>query len=204
MAGVGWGIAVIRVALVMPVCLALLAGCKTAPPFGDAAFKAAGETGVTAETATDAYAATTAGETFVAPDTVGSTPAGLLGSDPKDDLSLGKKQFKANNHGLAEQHFRKAVEAHPKDGEAWAGLAASYDRLQRFDLADRAYREAMQILGPTPELLNNQGFSYMLRGDYRRAREVLRKAQAADPRNPYILNNLNLLEKSARTGKSID
>jgi hypothetical protein len=32
----------------------------------------------------------------------------------------------------------------------------------------------------------------------------LRKAQAADPRNPYILNNLNLLEKTARTGKSID
>jgi Flp pilus assembly protein TadD len=96
------------------------------------------------------------------------------------------------------------VEAHPKDGEAWAGLAASYDRLQRFDLADRAYQEAMQILGPTPELLNNQGFSYMLRGDYRRAREALRKAQAADPRNPYILNNLNLLEKTARTGKSID
>jgi Flp pilus assembly protein TadD len=188
----------------MPVCLALLAGCKTAPPFGDVTSKAGGETGVTAETATDAYAATPTGETFATPDTVGSTPAGVLGSDPKDDLSLGKKQFKANNYGLAEQHFRKAVEAHPKDGEAWAGLAASYDRLQRFDLADRAYKEAIQILGPTPELLNNQGFSYMLRGDYRRAREALRKAQAADPRNPYILNNLNLLEKTARTGKSID
>jgi tetratricopeptide (TPR) repeat protein len=196
------GDSVIRVPLVLSVCVALLAGCKTTPPFGDAALIPG--TQVTSETVPDAYAATTPGEPFAAPATVGSTPAGILGSDPKDDLSLGKKHFKANNYGLAEHHFRKAVEAHPKDGEAWAGLAASYDRLQRFDLADRAYKEAMQILGPTPELLNNQGFSYMLRGDYARARAALRKAQAADPRNPYILNNLNLLAKTARTGKSID
>lgn len=192
----------IRVPLVLAVGLCLLAGCKTAPPFGDASLTPGTESA--SATAPDAYAATTPAEPLGPTEPVGATPAGVLGSDPKDDLSLGKKHFKANNYGLAEQHFRKAVEAHPKDGEAWAGLAASYDRLQRFDLADRAYKEAIQILGPTPELLNNQGFSYMLRGDYRRAREALRKAQAADPRNPYILNNLNLLEKTARTGKSID
>jgi Flp pilus assembly protein TadD len=43
----------------------------------------------------------------------------------------------------------------------------------------------------------------MLRGDYRRARETLIKAQALDPSNPYIKNNLELLEKSARSGKAI-
>ena len=169
----------------MAVCLVWLAGCATAPPFGDSA-------DATARPAADAYAAT-------AP---AATAPGLLGSDPQDELSRGKTEYRRNNYGLAEQHFRKAVEAHPKDGEAWVGLAAANDRLQRFDLADRAYKEAVRILGPTPEILNNQGYSYMLRGDYARAQQTLRKAQARDPQNPYIRNNLNLLAKVARKGKA--
>jgi Flp pilus assembly protein TadD len=134
-----------------------------------------------------------------------SPPAapGLLGSDPYDDLSLGKKYYHAGSYGLAEGHFRKAVERHPRDAEAWVGLAASYDRLRRFDLADRAYREAIKIVGPTSAILNNQGFSYMLRGDYPRARKTLLAAKAKDPGNPYIQNNLNLLAKSQRKGKAI-
>ena len=41
--------------------------------------------------------------------------------------------------------------------------------------------------------MNNQGFSYMLRGDYRRARAILLAAQADAPNNPYIESNLRLL-----------
>jgi len=122
--------------------------------------------------------------------------------DPNDDLSLGKKYFRAADFGLAERHFRKAVEMHPRDLESWIGLAASYDRLRRFDLADRAYAQATKIAGATPEILNNVGYSYMLRGDSRRAREILVQAQAQDPGNPYIRNNLELLEASLRKGKS--
>jgi tetratricopeptide (TPR) repeat protein len=130
--------------------------------------------------------------------------AGLMGTDPNDDLSLGKKYFRAQDFGLAERHFRRAVEAQPKDAEAWLGLAATYDRLKRFDLADRAYDEAVKLVGQTPEILNNHGFSYLLRGDHRRARSLLLAAQARDPGNPYIQNNLALLEKSARKRKGVD
>jgi tetratricopeptide (TPR) repeat protein len=129
---------------------------------------------------------------------------GLLGSDPNDDLSLGKKQYRANNFGLAEKYFRHAVELHPRDAEAWLGLAASYDRLRRFDLADRAYAQAIGIVGPTVEILNNQGYSYMLRGDYKRARVKLIAAQRKEPGNKYVANNIRLLETSARTGKGIE
>ena len=80
------------------------------------------------------------------------------------------------------------------------GLAASYDRLKRFDLADRAYDAAVGILGATPEILNNHGFSYILRGDFRRARLKLAEAAEKDPTNPYIRNNIELLEKSTRGG----
>ena len=75
----------------------------------------------------------------------------LLGSDPNDDLELGKKQYRANNFGIAERYFRRAVETHPRDAEAWVGLAASYDRLRRFDLADRAYKQAIGISARQPK-----------------------------------------------------
>ena len=108
---------------------------------------------------------------------------GLLGSEPNDDVLLGKKYFRSNNFGLAKKSFRSAAEKHPRDAEAWVGLAASYDRLHRFDFADRAYQEAIRIVGPTPPILNNQGFSYMLRGGYARAKKKLEDAQAKDPGN---------------------
>jgi Flp pilus assembly protein TadD len=145
-----------------------------------------------------------------APETTGSIAADaqvaaaepLAAVDPNDDLNLGKRHYRANNFGLAERYFRRAVERGPgdtrRDAEAWLGLAASYDRLRRFELADRAYAHAAKILGPTPEILNNEGYSYLLRGDYRHAREKLVAARDLDPGNPYIQNNLDLLAKSAR------
>jgi Flp pilus assembly protein TadD len=127
--------------------------------------------------------------------------------DPNDDVAVGKRHFRESNYGLAEQHFRRAAEKAPgpreRDAEAWLGLAASYDRLRRFDLADRAYKQAINLVGPTAEVLNNQGFSYMMRGDYRRARGKLLAAYEQDPNNPYIQNNLALLDKSARRIKKI-
>ena len=118
--------------------------------------------------------------------------------------SIGKKYFRQGSYGLAERHFRKAVELHPRDAEAWLGLAAAYDRLKRFDLADRAYTQAVRLIGPTPDIMNNQGFSYLLRGDYGRARAMLLAAQAKDPKSPYIANNIRLLEESAHKAKGVN
>ena len=61
----------------------------------------------------------------------------------------------------------------------------------------------MKIAGPTAEILNNKGYSLMLRGDYRNARDCLLQALAQDPGNPYVKNNLDLLEVSFRKGKAI-
>jgi hypothetical protein len=128
---------------------------------------------------------------------------GLLGDDPNDDVQLGKKYFRSNNFGLAEQKFRSAVEKHPNDAEAWIGLAASYDRLRRFDLADRAYAQVLRLIGPTAEVLNDEGFSFMLRGDYARAHKLLDQAQAKDPANPYVQANMQLLNDSYHDRKSV-
>lgn len=127
----------------------------------------------------------------------------LMGDDQHDELSLGKKHFRARDFGLAERHFRRAVELSPRDAEAWLGLAASYDRLRRFDEADRAYRQALAIVGPAPEVLNNQGYSYLLRGDYKTARKKFLAAQAKDPENPRIARNIQLMEASLHQGRGI-
>jgi hypothetical protein len=128
---------------------------------------------------------------------------GLLGDDPNDDLQRGKRFFRSHNFGNAEKSFRAAVEKHPRDAEAWVGLAATYDRLHRFDLADRAYQQAFLIVGRTPEVLNDQGFSYILRGDYGRAQKTLVEALKKDPANPYVQANLKLLQESANDGKAV-
>lgn len=193
-----------RVLVATAACLLTLTGCETSVKLGDL-FHSKAESPQPLPSSAEADPTPTGSVRPPPPDDFqpDAVPKGLLGKDPNDDLSLGKKYFRAADFGLAERHFRKAVELHPRDLESWVGLAASYDRLRRFDLADRAYTQAMKIAGAAPELLNNIGYSYMLRGDYRRARETLLQAQAQDPGNPYIRNNLELLEASFRKGKAI-
>jgi Flp pilus assembly protein TadD len=116
----------------------------------------------------------------------------------KDDVALGQMNFARQNYGLSELHFRRAVEINPGDATAWLGLAASYDQMKRWNLADRAYARALKITGPTPEFLNNRGYSYLLRGDVRRASEDLSLAAAKDPENEHIQNNLKSLDGKIR------
>jgi tetratricopeptide (TPR) repeat protein len=130
------------------------------------------------------------------------TAAPLLpGTDGKDDVARGREQFRAGNYAEAQSAFDRAAKMNPRDAEAWLGLAACYDRMRRFELADRAYIQASSIKGPTPEILNNQGYSYLLRGDLARARTTLTVAQKKDPSNRYVQNNLQLLESKERSAK---
>jgi tetratricopeptide (TPR) repeat protein len=126
----------------------------------------------------------------------------LPGTDGKDDVSRGRAQFRAGNFAEAEVSFDRAAKMNPRDAEAWLGLAACYDRMRRFELADRAYVQASAIKGPTAEILNNQGFSYFLRGDLARARTTLTTAQRKDPSNKYVQNNLRMLELKERSAKA--
>jgi len=113
-----------------------------------------------------------------------------------EPLRLAMEHFNRGHYGIAERYFRDAVEKAPRDATAWVGPAASYDRIARFDLADRAYRSAIKLVGETTEILNNEGYSYMLRGDLVAARKKFLKAYEREPNNPTVLNNLRLLNSS--------
>ena len=102
------------------------------------------------------------------------------------------------NFGLAQQYFQDAVESTPNDATAWIGLAASYDRLGRFDLADRAYSAAVKLAGNTASILNNEGYSHMLRGEPQEARAMFQAALKLEPNNPTTINNLKLLNSSLK------
>jgi Flp pilus assembly protein TadD len=186
-----------RVLVATVACLLWLNGCETSTRLGDL-FQAKTEASQVGASQDDPA---TTGSVRVAPHNTSSVAA-KVATDKDNDVSLGKKYFRDGNFNLAERHFRRAVEFHPRDLESWIGLAACYDRQRRFDLADRAYDQATKISGPTAEILNNRGYSYMLRGDQRRARETLLEAQARAPGNAYVKNNLELLEANLRKGKA--
>lgn len=127
------------------------------------------------------------------------SPLMKAGASP---VELGKAHFKNGDYGLSERYFRKAAESQPNDAKAWIGLAASYDRLYRFKLADRAYRQAVRIEGETPAILNNWGYSKLMQGDLKQARKYLDRAHRKDPKNPHVINNLALLDASHKFSRN--
>lgn len=129
-------------------------------------------------------------------DNVGTTAVAPVAADiSQADLDAGKSHFRQANYGLAEKHFRKAVELRADNAEAWLGLAASYDQLGRFDFADRAYDQLLKIAGRQPRIVNNMGYSYLLRGDKKKARALLGEANAAMPGDAVVAANMALLAK---------
>jgi Flp pilus assembly protein TadD len=110
-----------------------------------------------------------------------------------EPFRLGLQHFSRGNYGLAERYFRDVVEKDPNNAMAWVGLAGSYDHIGRFDLADRAYRMAIRLMGETPQILNNMGYSYILRGQYATARRYIMKAYAQQPGDPTIIANIALI-----------
>ena len=108
-------------------------------------------------------------------------------------LIRAKEAFHHGDYGLAEKYYREAVEMRHQNVEAWLGLAASYDHLKRFDEADRAYKMVTKTAGHTPQVLNNLGYHYMLKGEFAKAQRTLEAALAKDPGNPQILKNLETL-----------
>ncbi|MGY3234474.1 MULTISPECIES: tetratricopeptide repeat protein [unclassified Bradyrhizobium] len=131
------------------------------------------------------------------PDTV-QEPTDVKYYASDEPVKLGLEAYNRGAYGIAQHYFKDAVEKSPKDLTAWVGLAASYDRIRRFDLADQAYAQAIRLGGRTVQVLNDQGYSYMLRGNLSAARRKFEEARALDPGNPVIANNLELLNGSRR------
>lgn len=116
---------------------------------------------------------------------------------PDDELIVSAKvQFREGNYGKSYTMFKKALDVTPNDPQAWLGFAASADMLNRFDKSDYAYRKMQPVIGNRIEFLNNYGYSMLLRGELKTARQYFLKAYERDPSNPVTANNLELLRNS--------
>lgn len=120
--------------------------------------------------------------------------AGFFQSGEARSLAAAKDYFRQNNFGLAERSYREVLEGNPQSGEAWLGLAASYDRLGRFDLADKAYERLEAVTGRRVEVVNNLAYSQLLRGERKAARALFREAAAMAPGHPVVEANLKALD----------
>jgi len=67
-------------------------------------------------------------------------------------VAEGRMQVANGNFGLAIDAFRRAMRQDPQSLEAFDGLASAYDRLGRFDLAQRYYEEALAFAPADPML----------------------------------------------------
>ena len=131
--------------------------------------------------------------------TSGGLAAEAVGSiarqEQQSNLQIAQASFQRRAYGLAEKHFRLAVEEDRRNAEAWLGLAASYDQLKRFDLADRAYDELRALIGETVVVLNNLGYSQTLRGNFAKARSLLARAQSLAPDDERVQDNIDFLNR---------
>ena len=116
-------------------------------------------------------------------------PNAITGQNPGDvkyypsdePVKLGIQRFYEGNYRLAQQYFQNAVEKTPKTrppGSDW--------RRATIDWGDSILPIAAMRLRPnwwvTPRIiLNNEGYSYMLRGDLRKARAKFDAALRLDP-----------------------
>jgi Flp pilus assembly protein TadD len=116
-------------------------------------------------------------------------------------LEKATRHFARGEYGHSERYYREAAELRPDNVDAWLGLAASYDQLRRFDLAERAYNRALSIVGPSATIYNNMGYSYLLQGKLEEAHRKLTAAQELDPDNPYVQANLELLREGVRRAR---
>lgn len=112
--------------------------------------------------------------------------------NPTSELDKGKQQFLDANYGLAEKHFRKAVEQSPESAEALMGLAASYDQLGRYDFSERAYTQLFKVGGRKPQIVSNYGYSKLLQGKNAEARKLFNEAAKKMPSDKRIAANLKL------------
>ena len=125
----------------------------------------------------------------------GSRPVlGLDGQtiDASDPVERGRALILTGQYGLAIDDLNEVVAREPGNARALSLLAVAYGQLKRFDLADRYHAHALEIDPHSAVVLNNWGYSYLVRGDDRRAAALLERAVATNEPRPIVAANLAL------------
>jgi tetratricopeptide (TPR) repeat protein len=93
-------------------------------------------------------------------------------------LAQARFNFDAGNYALAISGFRNALRREPANAEAYIGLSQSYDRLGRFDLAQRYYQEGLALSPDDPNLRRSYAAALRARNMEAQARAIEESRQA--------------------------
>ena len=89
-----------------------------------------------------------------------------------------------------------AVASPTASWRAWNARAVVADLTQDWAMADKCYGRALQLAPGEGEIVNNQGWSLLLRGDWSGALPRFEKAAALKPKSARIANNLELTKSA--------
>jgi tetratricopeptide (TPR) repeat protein len=109
-----------------------------------------------------------------------------------DPVENGRALLMTGQYGLAIDALSRVLHDDPNNPRTLTLLAEAYDRLHRYDLADRYHGEALRVDPNFVAALNNWGYSYLVRGDKARAVGLLERAAAVKKDHPVIASNLRL------------
>ena len=126
----------------------------------------------------------------------------------QDPYETGRTYFEEQQYGLALAAFRESLRQHPDAPRELNAVAACYDQMLRFDLADGYYNLALNLDPNSVQTLNNLGYSHYRRSQegygseyLMSARTYLARAGALAAGNPVVARNLDLIETAmARLG----
>jgi len=119
----------------------------------------------------------------------------LLAANPTDPIvaeRAGIAALKQGNVATAMVLIDRATKSPKASWRAWNARGVIADLQQDWRAADAAYQEAAKRSSDESEIINNQGWSLLLRGDWERAESRFERASALDPHSTRIANNLEL------------
>jgi hypothetical protein len=122
------------------------------------------------------------------------TGAGLSNASPAERAyQEGKADLAAGRPGLAIVAFQTALANDPGSAKVFNGLGAAYDGLQRYDVAQSYYHQALQREPNSPDIMNNMAISLQMAGKPE-AMQWFANAARTDPQNPVISANVSLAQ----------
>ncbi len=107
------------------------------------------------------------------------------------DAALGA--MKGGNQREAEQLFTSMTERYPTYAGPWVNLGILYQRKEKFDEAETAFKKALELNEDNPEIYNQLGYFYRDRGKFHLAREMYKQGLKKDADYASLHRNLGIL-----------
>src|SRR5689334_17157833 len=126
----------------------------------------------------------------------------LLAIAPDDSRlaeRAGISALKAGKIDIAVGLLDRSTKSPTASWRAWNARGAAADYQHDWATADAGYAKAANLAPDEADILNNMGWSQLLRGDWNKAAALFEQAAARDPKSARITDNLELARAALST-----